>query len=913
MKKLAAFFILFLLVLAGTTYYYYIYWHSGQRTKGTAWSYIPKNAAVVYEIAALGKQWTRFQQFPIIKTLCQQTSFTAIHQGFQLLNDLVETPRNLQEVPLLVSVHEIGEAQLGYVLYFNTEDLATKVLLDKMLTKVNQDGTYSKTVRKYAGHKIVELRKQGTSLTLSYIKLNQHVIVSYAALLIEDVVRELAAHPKGRLQYFTKASTPHGSLFFNFNELPQLLRIFFNRDQVDRYSTIVTRFTRVNHFNLNLTPHHVLLSGLDNESVPGPSYFTHTLAAQTARSLLLTSYLPQSTAMLQHFTFSDAEQFYIAWQKYRLQLQTDTLSQETESEVLANTLHSLLRGEIGLCSLATVHNIPKEQLVFMKVQHTQTFIEALKGLGLLISAPLQAPHPHARAYQLSHDHAQHWLLDYLFPNFECNYVTQIDDYIVFANSQRSLQTWYGQYAQGHTWLNDAQQATRLASRLDHAQFSLLVDLSKVWQQVLPALKPTWQKAFKTYAATALQQLYISLQVVQNPDTGCHINIVLNDNEQNQSGKEQAQREAKSEQRNAIALRNSVPIFETEASIIHHPWLLASHRSKGHYILLQDALYQLYFLDPSGKLLWKKPLEGPIITDLFTIDYYKNGKKQYLFATDSRLHLIDYYGHRIGKYPHRLRHPRQLNVVDYNRTQNYRFLIATTEGNIYLKDKYCQSLSGWSPKALKKDFASMPVHLRVQGKDYLLALQTNGTLQALNRQGVNYPGFPVELKAVVHNPLLVRKGKTASDTILIVLTDRGQHICLNLHGHIQEVVQLDVAKDTSRFTLCPDHVGGNHYVVMRQDADQVTVLDEANHVRFSVPHQARNLLLQYYNFGGSRQFYVLVNTDQQLTYIYDHEGKPCHDAPWHNRHKVKLLFSEAEKCIKLYAVSGKKLIRSILTP
>jgi hypothetical protein len=201
--------------------------------------------------------------------------------------------------------------------------------------------------------------------------------------------------------------------------------------------------------------------------------------------------------------------------------------------------------------------------------------------------------------------------------------------------------------------------------------------------------------------------------------------------------------------------------------------------------------------------------------------------------------------------------------------------------------------------LGEGFSGTPLHISVQSKDYFLALQTNGTLQALNREGQQYSRFPVDLKAVIQNPLFVRKGKTADDTTLVALTDTGQHICLNLAGHMQETVQLDRSEDTARFILCPNHATGNQYVIMRQDADRVVVMDEAKNLLCELPHQAQHLLLQYHNFGGSHQFYVLTDTDNQLTFLYDHTGKLLHNAPWHNGYEVHLLFLEAENQLQIY--------------
>lgn len=915
MKKLSAFLIISLLALTSITYLYYTHWCSEQQAEETL-SYIPQSAALVYEVADFGKQWQYFQQTPIAKTLYQVPAFAAIQQGLNFLKDLLEATQSLDEVPLTVSFHGLGEEYLGYIFYFNTHNIATQKLLEAIIAKIKEDKTYSKKARKYAGYTLTELSKRDATQSFSYIKHDQYIIASCSSLLIEDVVLGLASKQQARLLSLKKLGNTQGSLYVNFSQLPQLLSTFVKHDQVDTVSTALATFTLASHLNLKLTRHHLLLSGFaTGQEKASAQYFTHALAGQAAGAMLLAPYLPQSTAMLQHVTFSDAEQLLTALQQYRSLPQADKTPEPQAINLLAGVLYPMLRGEIGHCTLATEHMHQEDQLVFIKVNHPQTLIEALEGMNLLTLLPSQVSHQPASTYKLTTDYFQHWLPGQLFPAFEANYVTQIDDYIVLANSQLGLRTWHTQYHQGKTWANAPQQNAWLENTLDQAQFSLFVDLQKVWPQVIRSLKPTWQQVFEAHADALQKFHYASLQLLQEQDAGCYMSILLNHQENCPLNESQTQQVTATQQDVLQKTLASSTIFQTEAPIINRPWLVKSHRSTDHYVLLQDALHQLYFLDSTGKLLWKKTLEGPITTDLLEVDYYNNNKTQYLFATDRQVHLIDYHGHKVSKYPHPLHQvgqPVHLRVVDYNHNKHYRFLIATAQGNIYLKDKHYRPLPAWNPMALGQGFVGTPFHLRVQGKDYFLALQKNGTLQALNRQGQSYPGFPVDLKARVHNPLLVRTGKTADDTALIVLTDTGQRICLNLVGRVQEAVQLGHFEDTARFVLCPDRVIGDRYVIMHQHADKIAVVDEARNLLFELHHQGQHLLLQYYNFGGGHQFYVLTNMDKQLTYLYDHTGKMLHDDPWHNGNEVSLLASETERQLKIYVGSETSLLKYILS-
>ena len=902
MKKLTTFLIVFLLALASASYLYYTHWRSTHQREA-ATPYIPQSAALVYEVADFAQQWECLQQTPIAQDLSQLPAFVAIQQATSFLKDLLADPQSLDGVPLTLSVHRLGEEQLGYMFYFNTHNTATQTLLGAIMAQIKPDKAYSKAGRKYAGRKITTLSKQGATQHLSYIKHNQYIIASFSSLLIEDTVRALASKRRGSASGLNRSANTQGSLYVNFSQLPDLLRTFFKHSQVDALSTSLATFAQATQLNVKLAQHHLLLSGFAQAQEPSAQQLTNALAAQTAGSMLLAPYLPADTAVLQHITFSDAEQLLAAWQQYSAQ--TNRATPQGANDLLTATLDPLLQGEVGHCTLATSQQQKADQLVFIKVTDPHEFTEALKGASQLTTlSPQQSGLP-ASTYALKTDYCQRWLPGQLFPAFEANYLTQMANYIILANSQAALQTWYTQYQQGKTWANTPANNTWLASTLDQAQCSLFVDLQKVAPQLIKALKPAWKQVLEPHAEALQNFAHGSLQLLYEPNASAYLSLLLKHKEQYPPQTSTTQQAAAPEK------RPIPPFFRAEAPIIHAPWLVKSHRSKGYYVLLQDALHQLYLLDPAGKLLWKKSLEAPIITDVFAVDFYKNNKLQYLFATDKQLYLVDYYGRRVSRYPHPLPKPVRLQVVDYNRNKQYRFLMATAQGDIYLKDKQYRPLRAWNPKALGHAFASTPFHIRAQGKDYFLALQTNGVLQAINRKGQSYPGFPVDLQAPVHNPLSVRKGKTTADTALVVLTDAGQQICLNLAGQAQAPVQLDQSENTARFIVCPNCAAGDQYAIVRQDADKIVVMDQASNLLFELPHQAQRLLMQYYDFGDGLQFFIRTNPEQQYAYLYDHTGKQLQAMPWQSGYEVRLIFSKEKEQLEVYTCTTTQCMKYLL--
>jgi len=909
LKKLITALILLLLALASTTYLYYTHWYSSHQAAATL-PYVPQSAALIYEVDQVGQQWEAGQA-AAGQDLRALLSTTPWQQHWAWLAALVGDPQRVAAVPLTVSVHGLDEEQLGCLFYLNTYEENTQAFLGTIMTQIQEDTAYTKSVRSYLGYRITEIAKSGTQQRLAYLKHKQYIIASYSPWLVEEVVQGLVGKRSQSFLRLKRSENKQGSLYINFAQLPQLLRTMFRKEGLQPLRTALSGFAQASQLNLTTTAQHLLLNGW---TAVQPQHWVHTLAGQTTGSITLAPYLPQSTVLLQHLAFSDPEQLLAALQQYRAQPQAEHTVAQVDVHALSAPLHPLLQGEIAHCTLAAEGQSPAGQLVLMRVSSTQDFIEALQGLNVLAPYAGSGTDRLAPTYALQTPCFQQGLPGQLFPAFEAHFLTSAEDCIVLANSQEALQTWQKQYRQGKTWAHALTHQAWLERTLDQVHYSVMVELPQLWPSVVQWAKPHWKPTLEACKALLQQCPYASLQLVHEPDAGCYMSALLACAPPLPPTPQAAPAAVATAQEAAPRHLAATPVFQTEAPLILRPWLVKSHQGAGHYWLLQDASYCVYFLNAQGQLLWKKALEGPITTNIFEIDFYANHKVQYLFATDSHLHLLDYYGRKVSKYPHPLPQrdaPVWLNVVDYNRDKNYRFLLATAQGQIYLKDKHYRSLPHWDPLALQHAFAATPFHSRVLGKDYFLAIQTTGTVQAWTRKGESYPGFPVALPAPVSQPLWVHKGKTAADTHFVVLTDAGQRIHLGLDGQIQATLLLPRPDAESRFVLCPDNVAGRRYVVMRQDKECITLFNEAGSLLFDLPYKGPQYLLQYYDFGDTHQCYVVTDLEQQCTYLYDHAGQPLHEAPLRNRYPARLVWAAQQKQLTVYTSFDNVLARKVL--
>lgn len=159
----------------------------------------------------------------------------------------------------------------------------------------------------------------------------------------------------------------------------------------------------------------------------------------------------------------------------------------------------------------------------------------------------------------------------------------------------------------------------------------------------------------------------------------------------------------------------------DAKIAGSPAWVVNHTTGEPEITVQDENGQFYLLNSSGRILWKKMIGEKINSDIYQIDVMKNGKLQYLFSTPSAIHMLDRNGNYLPKFPLALPSvaTNGLSVIDFDKTRDYRFLIAGTDKRLYCLDKNGNPVKGWEFKETTGPVTHPVQHLKIRNKDYLV--------------------------------------------------------------------------------------------------------------------------------------------------------------------------------------------------
>jgi hypothetical protein len=424
---------------------------------------------------------------------------------------------------------------------------------------------------------------------------------------------------------------------------------------------------------------------------------------------------------------------------------------------------------------------------------------------------------------------------------EYKFVTVIDQHLIFSNSATTPEEFISNY-QNKTVLAE-QSWWKKASESLSSSSSLL--------------KITSLKEFKAEAQNAPKEdlklihklhendfpLIISQYVHENEYAHFHMIIPLASN--SSMGQQVSQ----------------IGAYKSPKKIITGPFLFPNHLSKRHDVAFQDEDFTLHLLSESGKKLWSKNLDGPVLGEIESIDAYKNGRKQLVFATSTSVYFVDRNGKDVNAYPVRFKDPitLPLSVFDYDSKRDYRFLV--TQGKeLIMLDIDGKTVHGFTYKKAAS-ITTQPRHFRVGIKDYIAFAKADHSIALLSRTG----GIRTKVK-----------DKPKLNTELFF--HKNQAIAFTKEG---KLMQLDLVKGNINYTGSYRNdasLYANSKIELIQNNNELII----NGYPISLPYGT--YLPAKVTTLSSGDYIHLIETGEHKVYVLDKNGEVLSSMPVYGKSK-----------------------------
>jgi hypothetical protein len=173
-----------------------------------------------------------------------------------------------------------------------------------------------------------------------------------------------------------------------------------------------------------------------------------------------------------------------------------------------------------------------------------------------------------------------------------------------------------------------------------------------------------------------------------------------------------------------------------APALSRPFAIPETLGGATCIAIQDSMHRLYLIGPTGEIRWSKQLEGPLLSDVQRMDYYRDGSAALLMNTAHNIYLLDMKGDDVGNFPLPLQSAATngVTVVNFDGGMQICFFVACANGNLYGFDRLGRPLPGWNPLPGAGVLRFPVLHFFKEDKDYLIALNDKGLMQVFRRDG-----------------------------------------------------------------------------------------------------------------------------------------------------------------------------------
>lgn len=147
------------------------------------------------------------------------------------------------------------------------------------------------------------------------------------------------------------------------------------------------------------------------------------------------------------------------------------------------------------------------------------------------------------------------------------------------------------------------------------------------------------------------------------------------------------------------------------------------------LLLQQPNMYLVLQDADGKGIWGIPFKAPLCGRVQTIDYYNNGKLQFLFASGSQLWLLDRLGRFVKGFPAELGKDVLLgpDVYDFTGAKGWRAMVLHKDNTLGLYNLHGQKAEGWKGISCDETIKGLPELVEAKGKRYWVVRTSMQTL------------------------------------------------------------------------------------------------------------------------------------------------------------------------------------------
>ncbi|MCW5912492.1 MAG: hypothetical protein KIT62_15595 [Cyclobacteriaceae bacterium] len=712
----------------------------------------------------------------------------------------------------------------------------TNALFDRIVT------SYKASNRLLDGVKIYELKKGGKT-QLAWANLDGYLVLSKSSLLVENAIRIHHSSPARNFKTqnpllfgFVTIKADAGNVWVNYGQLSQSsVPLFKTLHDIPLFSSLAVASV----LDVTRNNDHASLSGFTLDS-PDKTWGLHRFQNQNPVKIDVMRFVPNATKVFVHYGMSNVDAF---------------ISGDPDEPRKSD-----LQDEIGVCvldgAMPVVFLKVKDGFAYDQFEYIESYADydIRKVADSKITDPVKPLLPEG---------------DYTLLTFKDGYVflsANADELKLLIDAIEADETW-GRSVDFQQFFNTCLQEGNVS--VFYSGSALLGhDADVTWKQALDSLRIT-STTWGSMQFNSLDNHFYTSSNFYFPS--------------------RKQPEKRKVERRTYELSNNL-----EAGFV-----VRNYTNGLNELLVQDSTFKVYLFSQAAGVQWMYAMNEKI-EQVQQLDYFKNGKLQYLVTTASDIYLIDRLGRDVEGFPKRKNlNYRFSEVVDYDKSRNYRIMVTSGASDIYILDKSMQELEGWSPKKMNARILFSPKHYRIGGKDYFMVITENGQLHLFNRRGEYEKGYPVSINKNISGDYFLDQGNSLANSAVYFISADGIVNKVVLDGKSTNESLIRGSK--SKFYLATA-AGKPDCYFFRMDTDKVAVFDRKNQLVFERQNPgSQNLKSDVVKSPDGVPYFCFYDEEQNLSYIFDSTGNSVVNRPVETTLPPLFNVNQKTKQVSVFAV------------
>lgn len=813
---------------------------------------IPDNAAIIIEIPQFDRLYEDWQEESAYNRVLNDWPRLESFQFFippmiDIISEKTHEFSDIKQSPILLSKHQEGWLLLFPSFGFSLPSFEKEVL-QQLSDKVIRE---EKTVD---NQYYLEISQDKNQLFLSE-KRGWFFMASSSQLLasaLKNTIHSNKISESIEFQSLQKVSGKRSAahVFVNFENLNSILP----ENSPSKNSLIWNHPSKLGLWtglDLSIKANELLLNGY---SIPSDSghQFLSILKDQNPVGMSISDHFPYQTKSYYHLSIDDYSKYYKAWNSY-LVSSGQWEKHESHFKKIEKGLKespSAIHEKWWAGEMASIQTEKgKEYALFLAHKGRESFRILSDIAHLSQPSMISLDYKNHKIKEINYPYFLMSQFGPWFESFKKTYFTVVDELVIFSSSINDLKE-YVELLESGSILQKNETYNAFSDNLSkNTNFTFYVNRPQSMDQIFNIYSTKESENLSKLSLFQKDMNGYSLQLNWKNDmvyTGIFAGL---------SGKNME----KSSQWQVM--------FDSD--IISGPFVVEDHTDNSHKYIVFDEFRQMYLINEQGDIVWKKQLEEKPMSSVYEIDYYTNGKIQYLFNSENYLYLIDLTGNMVKNYPVKLNSEAStgLSLIDYNNNKDYRILIPTSNGEVYNYKKDGSLLKDWKAKNTRKKIVKPMSHVVANSKDYLIAEANNGNIMMFDRKGK----VRMEIRKSFTNALGsdIYSNRTNSKGMMITTDAQGKLIYIPEKGNVNSSDFGDFSKE--HYFIYTDFSGNGNYDFIYLDGQELNIYDrlKKSFVNY-VFENSIGVKPKLFNVSG-RKILTVLDEKSETLYLFNSDG------------------------------------------